>query len=114
MKAEFRDRLFVRWDLPASQKKKGGRTMRKRYFAVAAGCLMVLLVVAQAFACTTIIVGKKVSPTGYVIVGHNEDDGGRLTVRHGFVPAREFKEGAVLPAEEGRAAIPQVPKTFAL
>lgn len=87
--------------------------MRKRYFAVAAGCLMVLLVVAQAFACTTIIVGKKVSPTGYVIVGHNEDDGGRLTVRHGFVPAREFKEGAVLPAEEGRAAIPQVPKTFA-
>lgn len=86
----------------------------KMKWLVAAGCLaIVLVVVTQAFACSTIIVGKKASPTGYVIVGHNEDDGGRLTVRHAFVPARSFKEGTSLPAEEGRALIPQVPETFA-
>lgn len=32
----------------------------------------------EALACSTIIVGKDVSKTGNIIVGHNEDNGGRI------------------------------------
>ncbi|MCQ2389921.1 MAG: gamma-glutamyl-gamma-aminobutyrate hydrolase family protein [Kiritimatiellae bacterium] len=63
-------------------------------------------------ACTVIIVGKKASTTGRVIVGHNEDDRGPYVMRHGRVPAREWPAGSVLPAEKGLAAIPQVPHTL--
>lgn len=62
--------------------------------------------------CMTIVVGKDVSATGRVMVGHNEDDIGRCVVRHGYVEAAEWPEGTVLPAETGRAAIPQVESTF--
>jgi len=62
--------------------------------------------------CMTIIVGKDISATGKVIVGHNEDDIGRYGVHHSYVPAAEWPEGTVLPAEEGKAAIPQADKTL--
>ena len=55
------------------------------------------------------IVGKGVAH-GAVIVGHNEDDGGRVivvTVCAGSLHAA----GETLPAEEGCAAIPQARKT---
>ena len=42
------------------------------------------------YACTTFVVGRKASATGRVIVGHNEDDKGELSVRHGYVPARNW------------------------
>lgn len=43
------------------------------------GCKMMLLFAALAAtamseACMAFVVGKKVSATGHVIVGHNEDD----------------------------------------
>ncbi len=61
----------------------------------------------------TIVVGKKVSPTGRVIVGHNEDDGTPLWIKHGLVPARDWPDGSVLPASEGcNARIPQAAHTF--
>ena len=33
--------------------------------------------------CMTLIAGKAASATGHVLVGHNEDDGGHVVVRHG-------------------------------
>lgn len=33
---------------------------------------------ANALACSTIIIGKDVSKTGTTIVGHSEDNGGRV------------------------------------
>lgn len=63
-------------------------------------------------ACTVVIVGRKASSTGSVIVGHNEDDRGPYTMRHGRVPARDWPTDSVLPAEEGLAAIPQVAHTL--
>ena len=62
--------------------------------------------------CMTIIVGKDVSATGKVIIGHNEDDIGRYVVHHSYVPAAQWPEGTVLPAEEGKAAIPQAESTL--
>lgn len=48
---------------------------------------------ADANACSAIIVGKKASSTGRVIVSHNDDGNLSLRVRHAFVPAREGKLG---------------------
>ena len=73
--------------------------------------VMMLFMPAICRACTTVLVGKNISTTGHVIVGHDEDDGGCLINRHGYVPAAAHKEGETLPAEEGYAKIPQVPRT---
>ena len=51
-----------------------------------------------ASACMTFIAGKKVSTTGHVIVGHNEDDWPPFTVHHGMLPARDWPAGTMLPA----------------
>ena len=32
----------------------------------------------DASACSTVIVGKDVSATGHILIGHNEDNGGRI------------------------------------
>lgn len=63
--------------------------------------------------CTTVIVGKKVSRTGRVIVGHNEDSGGRVLHQQFFYPAADHPVGEYLTAEPGAAKIPQVPHTLA-
>ena len=73
----------------------------------------------MAGACYTVIAGKKASATGHVIVGHNEDDGGRCIFRYGMVPAADWPEGTTLPAEDSwsvfapaKQDIPQVAHTY--
>jgi dipeptidase len=73
---------------------------------------LILCAAAAACACTSVVIGKDASSTGHVIVGHNEDDGGRIVNRHGYVPAADHAEGELIPAETGLAQIPQVPHTF--
>jgi gamma-glutamyl-gamma-aminobutyrate hydrolase PuuD len=75
-------------------------------------CVASFLAPFAVEACSVIVVGKKASTTGRVIVGHNDDNAGRIAVRYGWVPARAWPAGSVLPAEEGRAAVPQVQKTL--
>lgn len=65
----------------------------------------------QADACSAIIIGKKASTTGRVIVGHNEDNGGRIAVRYGWIPPRDWPAGSVMKLEDGCAAVPQVAHT---
>ena len=72
---------------------------------------MAAFAAGSALACSTIIVGRDASATGHVIVGHNEDDDGELFVHHGMVPARTHAAGETLPAEKGKAAIPQAAST---
>ena len=68
----------------------------------------------SATACMTFVAGKKISATGHVIVGHNEDDWPPLTVHHGIVPARDWPGGSVLPASKGCCAtVPQAAHTLA-
>ena len=57
--------------------------MKKLLFAVG-----VALASTSVLACTAVIVGKKASATGRVLVGHNEDGGGSV-VRHAYVPAAD-------------------------
>ena len=47
------------------------------------------LSIASLHACTAVIVGRKASATGHVIVGHNEDGSGDYQIRHALVPARD-------------------------
>ncbi len=72
----------------------------------------VALCAVAASACSTIVVGRLASATGRVLVGHAEDDGGDLEIRHGRVPAADWPTGATLPLEPGLAAVPQVTHTF--
>ncbi|MDR2179442.1 MAG: C69 family dipeptidase [Synergistaceae bacterium] len=51
---------------------------------------IVLLTAAMAFACTTVLVGKEASETGEVLVGHNEDSGGRYVMKTHLVPAASY------------------------
>ena len=66
--------------------------------------------------CTTLIAGRETTENGYVLVAHNEDEGGRFVVYHGMLPERDWDltdpAQAYLPAEEGHAAVPQIPHTF--
>ena len=41
----------------------------------------------NAIGCSTVIVGKDVSKTGTIIVGHNEDNGGRSLSAPDWGPA---------------------------
>lgn len=67
----------------------------------------------NASACMTLVAGKKVSATGHVIVGHNEDDFPPCTIHHGLVPARDWPAGTVLPATKGCCStIPQAAHTL--
>ena len=63
--------------------------------------------------CTTVIVGKNVSKTGRVIVGHNEDAGGRTLHQQFYCPAGHHAPGETVTAEPGRAAVPQAGETLA-
>lgn len=70
--------------------------------------------VLAANACTVIVVGKKVSATGHVIVGHNEDDSPAAWQAHSIVPARDWPAGSTIPAEPGFCQrVLQVPHTLA-
>ena len=66
----------------------------------------------NASACSTVIVGKDVSATGNILVGHNEDNGGRILTAQYWVPAATHKKGEMIKFEEAAASIPQVEKTF--
>ena len=78
-------------------------------------CIVVVAIMAfQSPACMTFVAGKKISATGRVIVGHNEDDWPPLVVRHGMLPARDWREGMFLPATDGcNPHVPQVAHTLA-
>ena len=61
--------------------------------------------------CSTILVGKKASKTGRVIVAHNEDDMVCAVQSH-IVPHRTHKEGETLRFDDGTAVVPQIAETL--
>lgn len=85
--------------------------MKSRYFIVSLLSFAALLNCLQA--CTAIVVGKKASTTGSVIVGHNTDLGGRFVMRYSLVPARDHKEGALMVQEPDTAKLPELGHSYA-
>jgi dipeptidase len=66
---------------------------------------------ARASGCSTIVVGKKASQTGEVLLGHNEDNEGRVVVASHLMPRLKHQPGEMIVLEKGRAKIPQVAET---
>ena len=56
-------------------------------------CAMLALHAADSSACSAILVGKKASATGRVVVSHNLDGPLSIVMRHAFVPAHDGKLG---------------------
>ncbi|MHC4664254.1 MAG: dipeptidase [Planctomycetota bacterium] len=85
-----------------------------RLITVLVATLVVAFCAASAaFAdCFAVVVGKKASADGSVIVGHNEQNGGRMIASYRYIPRMKFGEGAVVKLRRG-GEIPQVKETFA-
>lgn len=66
----------------------------------------------NALACSTVVVGKSVSATGHILIGHNEDNGGRIFNPQYYVPPAKHKAGEMITYEPTAAKIPQVPETL--
>ena len=62
--------------------------------------------------CSTVIVGKNVSATGSVILGHNEDDCGAVSQAY-RVPRKKHRPGETVRFGDGDAVIPQAETTAA-
>lgn len=62
--------------------------------------------------CSTIIVGRDASATGFVMVGHNEDDGGNQIVNFYKYQLRDWEKGDVIKFKDG-AVEPQASHTLA-
>jgi len=84
------------------------RVLRRTTWA--AVLFVVLLPAARLWACYAVVVGRQASADGSVLVGHNEENGGRRVLLFRVVPAREFAAGAVARLRRG-GTLPQVPKT---
>ena len=63
-------------------------------------------------SCSTIIVGKDVSATGRVLVGHNEDDPKAIAATY-LVPRKKHEKGETITFDDGSAVIPQPEETYA-
>jgi dipeptidase len=78
--------------------------MKRLYLILIAACLAGLLRGQSTIAdlnCSTVIVGKDASATGYVMVAHNEDDGGNQIVNFYKFPGRDNKKGETVRFKEG-------------
>lgn len=66
----------------------------------------------NASACSTVVVGKDVSATGEILIGHNEDNDLRIVTSQYWVPAADHKAGEMITYEPTTAKIPQVAHTY--
>ncbi|HOS49982.1 MAG TPA: C69 family dipeptidase, partial [Bacillota bacterium] len=84
---------------------------RKAILCILAATIMVLALTYGSMACTSIIVGKNASVTGEVLLGHNEDNGGRLIMPVYLVDHQTHAKGELLQLENNTARIPQAAET---
>ncbi|MDI3523147.1 MAG: hypothetical protein PWP43_1329 [Bacillota bacterium] len=81
--------------------------------ALVATLLVLVLIAPPALAdCTTVLVGSKATIDGSLLVGHNEDNGGRIVMPQYYVPRMKHEPGEVIRFENG-GTTPQVPETWA-
>ncbi len=85
---------------------------RTHLTCVLALLLVVVTGVRPCRACFSIVVGKKASTDGCVIVAHNEDDTAPQIVNHHKVPRRSFPAGAKVMLRNG-GSLEQAPQTWA-
>jgi len=74
--------------------------------------LVICCPVSQVFACYAVIVGREASADGSVLVGHNEQNGGRRILNFRRIPRRQFPEGDAVDLRRG-GKLAQVDETGA-
>lgn len=74
--------------------------------------LIVWIPATACEGCFSIVVGKKASADGYVIVAHNEDDGAPQVVNHHMVPRKKYAPGEKVRLLNG-GQLEQVEQTWA-
>jgi dipeptidase len=62
-------------------------------------------------ACFAVIVGRKASADGSVLIGHNEQNPGRRVLHFSRLPRQRFDDGAVVRLQHG-GQLPQVKQTL--
>lgn len=67
---------------------------------------------SRAWACYAVVVGKKASADGSVLVGHNEQNGGRRILNFRLIPRQRFEKGATVQLRRG-GELAQVRETYA-
>ncbi|NOX54702.1 MAG: hypothetical protein GXP27_09740 [Planctomycetes bacterium] len=67
---------------------------RQLYAFFWAGVALFAFGATRTWACYAVIVGRAASADGSVLVGHNEENGGRRLLNFRAVPARRFPKGA--------------------
>lgn len=77
-----------------------------------AAILAVGLFASSANGCYAIVVGKDASTDGAVLLGHNEQNGGRRFLNFRRVPRIEHKAGEIVKLQGG-AEVPQVKESYA-
>lgn len=88
--------------------------MKRLYFILIAILITTLIrgqVTIDNLNCSTIIIGKDASTTGFVTVAHNEDDGGNQIVNFYKFPGRDNKKGEMIRFKEG-ASEPQASHSY--
>ncbi len=83
-----------------------------RLTAVTALICVILVQAAPCAACFSIVVGKKASADGWVLVAHNEDDEAPQIVNHHKIPRRSYPAGARVNLRKG-GSLEQVEQTWA-
>lgn len=62
-------------------------------------CLFLFMSAKISHACMTILVGKKASSTGEILIGHNEDAPGRFTMQTHLVNKKRRRQGSKIILE---------------
>ena len=84
--------------------------MKKTNLLLAAAFSMALGSIAMnASACSTVVVGKDVSATGQIMIGHNEDNDLRIVTSQYWVPAADHKAGELITYEQTTARFLRLP-----
>ena len=68
-------------------------------------------VASDGLSCSTIIIGKDASSTGYVTIAHNEDDGGNQIVNFYKIPGMDNQKGETVRLKDG-VVIPKASHSY--
>ncbi len=88
--------------------------MKKRLISITLVIILILSGSMAVFAdCSSIAVGKDASLTGNILLGHNEDNGGRLVMPAYWFERNTHEPGEYIEFGDSEAKIPEVEQTWA-
>jgi len=77
------------------------KTFVRLFSVVAVFVFCLTILAARCEGCYSIVVGKKASVDGYVIMAHNEDDGAPQIVNHHKIPRKKHSSGETVKLLNG-------------